>query len=317
MRQVSSVELYPGSQEERLPGFVPRFPHLASCSMLSRYPRQTAPWHWHKSVELFYVKSGALVYHTPGGQRLFRAGSGGMVNSNVLHQTQALAQAGECVQYVHLFEPELVAGIPGGIVEQKFVAPLLQAPGLELIALSQEEPAQAETLELLRKSFALDETAFGYELQLQALLCAVWERLIQQVRPEQEAPELERDASARIKPMMLYIHTHLAEKLTVEELAAAAFCSERACYRLFQGCLHTTPGEYIRSTRLQMACKLLMETELSMTAIAQQCGLGSSSYFGAQFRQEFGCTPTAYRLKWQDLEKGWHECDSMPVPGKI
>ena len=317
MRQVSSVELYPGSQEERLPGFVPQFPHLASCSMLSRCPRQTAPWHWHKSVELFYVKSGALVYFTPGGQRLFRAGSGGMINSNVLHQTQALAQAGECVQYVHLFESELVAGIPGGAVEQKYVAPLLGVPGLEVIPLSPEEPAQAETLELLQKSFALDETAFGYELQLQAMLCGLWARLVQQVRPGQAEPGPEQDASAKIKPMMLYIHTHLAEKLTVAELAAAAFCSERECYRLFQSCLHTTPGEYIRNTRLQMACKLLVETDLSMTAIAQQCGLGSSSYFGAQFRQEFGCTPTAYRLKWQDLENGWHECDSAQAHTEV
>ena len=316
MLVVSSVDLYPGSQEERLPGFTPQFPHLVSCSMLDRYPQRMAPWHWHRSVELFYVKSGALVYYTPGGQRLFRAGSGGLINSNVLHQTRAVGTDAESIQYVHLFEPELVTGIPGGTTEQRYVAPLLNASGLELIGLSPEDSLQAETLALLRESYALDETAFGYELELQALLCRIWAGLARQMQPQlEQAPPASETTSEKIKPMMLYIHAHLAEKLAVDQLAVAAFCSERECYRMFRACLHTTPGEYIRNVRLQMACKLLRETGMSVTEVAQQCGLGSSSYFGAQFRQEFGCTPTEYRLKWRDIDTEWHEHDSGILPG--
>ena len=80
----SDIDLYPGSQEERLPGFSAQFPHICSHVLLPDGPAGACTWHWHKSMELFYVEKGALVYHTPGGQRLFRAGSGGMVNSNVL-----------------------------------------------------------------------------------------------------------------------------------------------------------------------------------------------------------------------------------------
>ncbi len=79
MLVVSSLDLYPGSQEERLPGFSPQFPHLSSLCLINRYPSGAAPWHWHKSVELFYVRSGALTYYTPGRQQVFRAGMGGMV----------------------------------------------------------------------------------------------------------------------------------------------------------------------------------------------------------------------------------------------
>lgn len=311
MLVVSSVDLYPGSQEERLPGFTPQFPHLVSCSILDRYPQHTVPWHWHRSVELFYIKSGALIYYTPGGQRLFRAGSGGLVNSNVLHRTRAVETGAESIQYVHLFEPELVTGVSGGVIEQRYVAPLLKARGLELIGLSPEDPVQAETLALLRESYALDETDFGYELELQAVLCRIWAGLARQVQAQLgQTPPAVETASEKIKPMMLYIHAHLAEKLSVEQLAAAVFCSEREYYRTFRACLHTTPGEYIRNVRLQTACKLLRETELAVTEVARRCGLGSSSYFGAQFRQEFGCTPTEYRLKWQNSDIGWQENDS-------
>lgn len=292
------VEFYPGSREEQLPGFSPQFPLISSNVTL----QNGSPWHWHRSFELFYVESGAVEYHTPHVQRLFRAGSGGLVNSNVLHSTRCSVEG--TTERLHLFEPELLAGIPGGTVEQRYIAPLLAEGAPELLALSPEEPQQKAALELLRQSLHLQESTFGYELELQALLAQVWVQLLRPFAREAPAAPGREDAAARkVKQMMLYVRAHYAEKITAAELAAAAFCSERECYRSFQACLHQTPTEYIRHIRLQTACRQLLETERPVTEIAQECGFGSSSYFGTQFRQEFGCTPSQYREKWQDIEK--------------
>ena len=310
MRLISSAEidLYPGSQQERLPGFSPQFPHICSHVLLPDGPAGGCIWHWHKSMELFYVEKGAIIYHTPGGQRLFRAGSGGMVNSNVLHRTQSLENG--TTQRLHLFEPELLAGIPGGTVQQRYLTPLVEQPGLELLPLSPEVPQQAAALALLCQSLELDETAFGYELRLQAMLSELWLAFLQQLPPLEPAAPERSSASNKVKQMILFMTAHAAEKLSVADIAAAAFCSERECYRCFGTCLHTTPSDYLRNIRLQMAGQLLVQTKLAVTDIAQQCGLGSSSYFGAQFRQHFGCSPTAYREKWQDLDTERHKSDS-------
>lgn len=303
MLVVSSLDLYPGSQEERLPGFSPQFPHLSSLSPLNRYPSGGAPWHWHKSVELFYVQSGALVYYTPNQKCTFRAGTGGMVNGNILHHTELAKPVQDTILRLHLFEPSLIAGIPSGVIEQKYIMPLVQSPGLELLALEPDDPQQAETLHLLKESLALEENAFGYELRLETMLAQIWLRLVEQVRPVLELPAPPKSSSSeKVKQMMLYVQEHFAEKLSVAQIAAAGFCSERECYRVFRECLHSTPSEYLQTIRLQEACRRLTETDQPVTAIAQDCGLGSSSYFGAQFRAAFGCTPTAYRNKWQDLD---------------
>ncbi len=45
----------------------------------------------------------------------------------------------------------------------------------------------------------------------------------------------------KIKLMMIYIHEHYKEKISIPELAAAAYLSERECYRVFHDCLHMTP----------------------------------------------------------------------------
>ncbi|MDO4332125.1 MAG: AraC family ligand binding domain-containing protein [Eubacteriales bacterium] len=90
MRNVSTIEFHAGSKEERLPGFLPDFPYIASYVDLDQCPGHLCPWHWHKSVEIFYIKSGCLRYSTPGGRWEFPAGSGGMVNANVLHMTSSV-----------------------------------------------------------------------------------------------------------------------------------------------------------------------------------------------------------------------------------
>ena len=312
----NDIDLYPGTQEERLPGFSSQFPHICSHVILPDDPAGGCIWHWHKSVELFYVDKGALIYHTPNGRRLFRAGSGGMVNSNVLHHTQSL-EPGTTMR-LHLFDPELLAGIPGGYLEQRYLSPLVHCPGLELLSLFPDVSGQADTLELLRQSLALDESAFGYELELQALLSRIWLAFARQLPAEAPAASEPDPASEKVKRMLVYMTAHAAEKLSVQDIASAAFCSERECYRCFRACLHTTPSDCLQSIRLQMACKLLIETQLTVTDIAQQCGLGSSSYFGAQFRQNFGCSPTEYRRRWQDVDTQRHKSDSMSsLPGGI
>ena len=83
--------------------------------------------------------------------------------------------------------------------------------------------------------------------------------------------------------MMIYIHEHYREKISIPELAAAAYLSERECYRVFHDCLHMTPVEYITTYRLQIACQMLAKGQEPITVISHECGLESSSYFGKVF----------------------------------
>ena len=300
MRQVRGIEFEAGSREEKLPGFDPGFPYIATRAELDSYPGRAVPWHWHRAVELFYMESGTLEYSTPQGQAVFPPGTGGFVNAGVLHATRVASRAGESIQLVHLFDPALVAGAPGGRIERKYVLPLTSAPQVELLALRPDVPQQARALALLRAAFDLREGESGYELRLRGALSSLWLELFGLAQPllAQPAPTGGRDG--RIKSLLAYIHEHYPEPVTVAQLAAAAYLSERACFRLFRDCLHMSPAEYLRSYRLQMACQMLAHSDAPVAEVARGCGLGDTSYFGRVFRAALGCTPTAYRQKWQD-----------------
>lgn len=293
MKNVDKVEFKPGSKEELLPDFDAAFPCIATCTGLRE--GVSAPWHWHKAAELFYMESGSLEYITPSSQHLFPAGTGGFININVPHMTRAYNVTSSDRQLLHLFDPALIAGHPGSRIEQKYVLPLTSSAQAEIIALDPEDPRQAELLELLKGSFTLSEQDPGYELRIRSVLSQIWLGLLETARPQLESKAKTDKASDQIKQMMVYVHEHYAEKISISQLAGAACISERSCFELFRSRLHTSPLEYIQSYRLRMACRMLAQTDEPITAVGSACGLGSSSYFGKVFREQMGCTPLEYR----------------------
>ena len=304
MRIIRSLEFHSGSKEEKLPDFTPEFPYIASRAELDYYRELFVPWHWHKAVELFYIESGELKYCTPNETLVFPAGSGGMVNSNVLHMTQILTSREKNIQLLHIFDPDFIAGKCGRAIEQKYTTPMVTASQLEMIPLYPDDPAQAAILNEIRQAFQLSENEFGYELRIREALSRIWLQLLKLCSPLlQNSSDADAGKTDKIKSMMIYIHEHYAEKISISKLAAAAFLSERECYRVFQNCLHMTPTEYMRSYRLQMACQMLAQGRESITEIGLSCGLGNASYFGKIFHEYAGCTPLEYRRKWQDNTK--------------
>ena len=119
MRITRSLEFQTGSKEEKLPYDTPDFPYLASRAELDFYREPFVPWHWHNAIELFYMESGELKYYTPHKSFVFPAGTAGMVNANVLHKSQILTHAEDNIQLLHIFDPQLLAGVHDSLIEKK------------------------------------------------------------------------------------------------------------------------------------------------------------------------------------------------------
>ena len=302
MKNIHNIEFYNGTKEELLPGFEKDFPYIASRAELDKYIECYVPWHWHRTVELFYVESGSIEYDTPKGKMLFPAGSGGMVNSNVLHMTKAISQREKNVQLLHIFDVSLLAGEQGSRIEQKYITPVITAVQIEIIPLFPGNREDERILKLLIDSFRLSSEEFGYEIKLREALAQIWLMLFELSSSMREKKDGYSKSNDKIKLMMIYIHEHYREKISIAELAAAAYLSERECYRVFHDCLHMTPVEYITSYRLQVACQMLAKSQETVTFISHECGLGSSSYFGKVFREYAHCSPIEYRKKWQNSD---------------
>lgn len=282
------------SGEEDHPDLQAAFPYVHYQVELDLFTDGFAPWHWHGAVEIFYMEKGGLAYYTPGGRLVFPAGSGGFINAGVLHMTKLCQPGRKTIQQLHIFDPSFIAGAPGSRIDQKFTTPLT-AGGPEIIPLFPENERDCRLLAKIRDSFTISDADPAYELNLRSALSEIWVEFLASVDTGAPTRVGEMDAETKLKGMMIYIHEHYPEKITAADLAAAAFVSERECYRIFKAILGQSPAAYIRDYRLQQACQELMQTDAAITTIGQNCGLGSGAYFGKTFKERFGCTPGEFR----------------------
>jgi len=88
------------------------------------------------------------------------------------------------------------------------------------------------------------------------------------------------------------METHLADPLSLSQLASIAGVSSRQLSRLFEAKLGHTPMGYYRKLRLELAQRLLGHSKLSITEIAFATGFAGSAHFSKAYRAHFGHPPS-------------------------
>lgn len=92
-----------------------------------------------------------------------------------------------------------------------------------------------------------------------------------------------------------YIEDHYLEPITLEEIAAKSGISIRHLNRIFRAYYKLTPIAYLQRLRMERACTMLKQTNLSITEISYECGFNDSNYLARQFRKSYGMSPKSFR----------------------
>ena len=103
-------------------------------------------------------------------------------------------------------------------------------------------------------------------------------------------------ASDRIGKACAHIEHNLTAPVCVPELAQMLGLSEGCFSRLFKLHTNSTVPEYVNRLRIAHACRLLAETDKTVSEIVLACGYVSPSHFQRQFRKIHGRSPKEYRL---------------------
>jgi AraC-like DNA-binding protein len=105
-----------------------------------------------------------------------------------------------------------------------------------------------------------------------------------------------RDAYAKIiRRARAYIIEHLAEPISPDELAKAAFTSRRTLFRAFADVLDDTPQTYLRRLRLHRIRHDLAteeERDCTIALIANQWGMSELGRMSGWYRELFGERPS-------------------------
>lgn len=98
-----------------------------------------------------------------------------------------------------------------------------------------------------------------------------------------------------IDAALAYLHEHYNMHISVSDLAAHMFLSRDYFSKLFRNVTGMTVTAFLKQLRINEACRLLLETDQSVTEIAQYCGFHDMKSFYSAFRSQTGKTPGEYR----------------------
>jgi AraC-like DNA-binding protein len=120
-----------------------------------------------------------------------------------------------------------------------------------------------------------------------------------------------------VKLMQDYIHAHILEPITLNDLARASYYSPYHASRSFKEVIGISPFEYIRKMRLTLAAKTMRDEKSKIIDIAFDFLFDSHEGFTRSFTKAFGIAPKRY-MKDQTPIKWFLPYDALSMhPNKL
>ena len=110
-----------------------------------------------------------------------------------------------------------------------------------------------------------------------------------------DAPMPDHDSSGLFAGTLDWLQEHLAEPVTIEDLAVRAAMSPRTFARRFLASTGTTPYRWLLRQRIQLAQRLLETTDLPVDRVARASGFSTAANLRKHFSRAVRTSPQAYR----------------------
>ena len=120
--------------------------------------------------------------------------------------------------------------------------------------------------------------------------------------PQIAEKDLLSEFSGDADPIILYLHTHYQEKVTLAELARIFHTNRTTLTVRFRQSTGVSVITYLIQLRVHLAALMLRDTSLSVAEIGERVGFNDNSHFTRTFREYMECSPTEYRQRYCWLE---------------
>ena len=108
-------------------------------------------------------------------------------------------------------------------------------------------------------------------------------------------------SNKRIEAIHDYFMNNYRNEVNLEELSQLVNMAKGSLCRFFKENSGITLWEYLNHIKIEFACKMLMNNELSIAQVCFDSGFNNLNHFNKQFRKITGITPSSYRKKFSEL----------------
>lgn len=237
--------------------------------------------HWHRSVEIFAVLQGKLIFYLNDEGYSLGTGEFMLVNSNEIHSIDAPNP-----------NKTVVLQIPLKEFENYFT-------GEQFIRFTHEPNARDGYVVALAEDIytSYEEKQCGYDMKVKSLYYSLLHLLVTEYR---EPDMLKRDKKLNQLSLITdYIKENFASELSLETLAESFRYSPAYLSRMFQKYAGINFKAYLASVRVEKAFQELANTGHTISQVAMNNGFPNSKAFAKAFREKYGILPSEYRRQIQ------------------
>ncbi|HEX9513567.1 MAG TPA: AraC family transcriptional regulator [Puia sp.] len=118
----------------------------------------------------------------------------------------------------------------------------------------------------------------------------------------------------RLVQAKLFIDTHYADKIDLDNIADEAYFSKFHFIREFKSIYRKTPHQYLIFVRIEKAMELL-KTGIPVSEVCYSVGFESLSSFSGLFKRIVGMTPSFYIVQHQQIKAQMVKSPLTFIPG--
>lgn len=233
--------------------------------------------HVHEGFGMGAIESGVERFRYRGAEHLAPTDSLVLMNPDEVHTGCAETNDGWRYRMVY--------------IEQAVVAEVMGEPGWWFSDAVHVDAASARAITALLDALWQAREPLAFDSLLFHLLAAF--------RRHARVPHATHaEAPSRFAPVIEYLRAHLAERVTLDQLAGVAGLSPFHFLRQFQVRHHATPQQMLMAFRLSAAKRLLADGEAPVQ-VAAATGLTDQAHLTRAFMRRYGTTPARYQRALQ------------------
>lgn len=120
---------------------------------------------------------------------------------------------------------------------------------------------------------------------------------LQELLVNEAEKRIDNTVKSVAESVVKYINSHISENVSTSVLSDVTGYSSGYLSRIFRQEIGMSIHDYVSQTRMNLAKEMLVNTNLKIYEVAENCGYENTTYFIKIFRISTGITPQDYRLK--------------------
>lgn len=252
--------------------------------------------HWHEQFMLMYIQKGVLLLKCGEQKILAEQDSIAIVNPNEIHSGEN--PESDLEYYSLKVDLLLLLGNQPDLQQTMYTELLLK----NRLIFENKISNDGFLLGCIKNAIKeVQQKKEGYELALRGLGYQILTELLRNCTktvPDQFELDMQYRRLKQIKPAITYMESHLAGKITLENLSEAVHLSPAHFSRVFKIVSGFSPMEFLNRMRVQKASQLLVNTDKTIVEIALETGFNDGNYFSRFFKKCRKETPREFREKY-------------------